>query len=238
MARKKKSYGQLVEEDSYCRNYNIEIWEKWNDDVKDPGYKYSSCDDVLKYINSNYKYYIYCKHDKDIWTPSDYEEKKEYMDEKGIKVGDHKQNHYQIFVHFTNARWKSTVAKELNIPFSCIIKANSYKGSVMYVIHENETEKYHYDVSEAKGTLIPELLKYIGLVRTEEEKSDEVMSLIFSRKYWTLKDLLTEINNRCLYSHFIRGYSLYKDIISEQREGVYFSDLVKNLNKEKEYPWN
>lgn len=234
MPKKKKSYADLVAEDSYCRNFNIEIWDKWDEDVKDPEYTYNSCSGVLKFIEEHYKYYIYCHHDKDIWTESDYSEKKDYMDSHDIHVGDHKQNHYQIFVKFTNPRYKSTIAKELNIPDSCIIKALSAKGSIMYIIHENEVDKWHYDISEARGTLIPELIKYIGLRIPEEDKSNEILDLIVLDRYWSMYKLTREINKRGLYSHFIRGYSLYRDILQEHREG----QLIDEIMKEKNYPWS
>lgn len=235
MARKKQSYADLVQEDSYCRNFNIEIWDKWDEDVKDPVYTYNSCSGVLKFIEENYKYYIYCHHDKDIWTQEDYEEKQSYMDDNDIKVGDHKQSHYQIFVKFTSARWKHTVAKELNIPSNCIMKAISEKGSIMYTIHEKEIYKHHYDVNEARGTLVYKLLKYIGEEVPEEDKSNEVLDLILSKSSWTLIDLLREINKRCLYSHFVRGFAIYSKILEDNNLGIYW---YQRKEQKGDLPWN
>lgn len=235
MARKKQSYSELIQEDSYCRNYNIEIWDSWDEDIKDPGYSYNSCSGVLKFIEEHYKYYIYCHHDKDIWTQEDYEEKKDYMDSHNIKVGDPKKPHYQIFVKFVNARWKSTVAKELNIPFNCLMKAKSEKGSILYTIHEKEIYKYHYDILEAKGTLVPKLFQLIGQNKSEEDKSDEVLDLILSKENWNLVDLVREINKRCLYSHFIRGFQMYYKVYESNNLG----DLWYQKKKERgDLPWS
>lgn len=235
MARKKQTYAELVQEDSYCRNYNIEIWDKWDNDVLNSDYEYNSCSGVLEFIEKHYKYYIYCHHDKDIWTQEDYEEKKDYMESHDIKVGDPKNPHYQIFVKFSSARWKHTVAKELNIPSSCIMKAISEKGSILYTIHEKEIYKHHYDWTEAKGTLVYKLLTLIGQERSEEDKSDEVLDLILSRNSWELVDLLREINKRCLYSHFCRGFAMYSRIIESNNMGVYYHHRKE---ESLDYPWN
>lgn len=235
MARKKQSYAELVNENSYCRNFNIEIWDKWDEDAKDPDYQFNSCSGVLDYIQKHYKYYIYCHHDKDVWTQEDLREKEDYMKEHNINVGDPKTPHYQIFVKFTNGRWKETVAKELNIPSNCIMKALSEKASILYVIHENEIEKYHYDILEAKGTLVPKLLKLCGNELTEEERSDEVIDLIMSKEQWNLVELMREINKRHLYSHFVRGFQIYYKIFEANNLG----DLWFVKQKEKgELPWS
>lgn len=49
----------------YNRRFLLELYDDWQ-----------NINEILNYIDINYRYYLRIKHDKDIWTQSDYEEKK------------------------------------------------------------------------------------------------------------------------------------------------------------------
>ena len=225
--KKKYNYLDLINEDSYCRNFNLEIYVSWNSDnlqelkEKDKcDYDYNTCDEILKFIEYNYISFGYILHDKDIWTYRDYEEKKEYMDSAGLKVGDIKKPHYHCTIKFKNPRYKSTVAKELGIPFNKIVRCLTVDGSLKYDLHIDEDDKYPYDIDEFKGPLKERLIKLCQKLISEEEKSNKVIDLIISQS-WSLPNLMREINKMGLYSHFIRGASIYKTMLEESNMGAY-----------------
>lgn len=211
MSKRKNDDIDLINENSYSRKFNLEIYEEWENSK-----------DIIKFIEEHYKQYAYIYHDKDIWTEEDYKHKEEYMNAHGYKIGDEKKPHYHAVVCFTNPRYKNTVAKELNIDSRFIVKTKKYRKSIEYLIHENEIDKYHYNFNEVKGPLLKDLLKFIRLEISEEDKSDEVINLILSKR-WYLPELVREINKRGLYVHFRQGFSIYKIIYEENNCGQYYS---------------
>lgn len=216
MARKTK---RIVTEDENfkTRNFRLEVYEDWDVD-EEKGYLDSS--DVLNNIRK-YNKFIGIRHDKDEWNYMDVEEKKEYCDSRGIKVGDLKKPHYHFVVKFENARFRSTLSKELGMPAKFIIPSYNYRKDVEYLIHLNEDDKYLYQVEEAFGPLVLDLKKFINKGIQEEDKSNLILDLILSRNNWNMYTLLREINRRGLYSTFRSGYSLYRDIFEEHNIGIY-----------------
>lgn len=240
--KKKYNYLELIEEDSYTRNFNLELYESWNTDnlkelqEKDKAeYNYNSCADILGFIEKNYTQYGYIKHDKDVWTIRDFEQKQQYMYDHNISVGDHKKPHYHVTIKFKNPRYKSTVAKELGIPYRSIVRCISVDNSIKYDLHLEEDDKYPYDIDEFHGPLKERLIKLCNKLVSEEDKSNEVIDLILSKNQWNLVELMWEINKRSLYSHFIRGFSVYKEILAANNMGDYWY-IKQELRKE--LPWS
>ena len=81
------------------------------------------------------------KHDKDVYDE----------DTEEHKAGEIEKEHYHFVLRFTNARYLSALAKTLGIEERFIQTARSYKGSVQYLVHMNDPEKYQYDTSELVG---------------------------------------------------------------------------------------
>lgn len=233
--RKKYNYLDLVKEDSYTRNFNLELYESWNtDDLKElkekdeAAYDYKTCNQILEFIEDNYTQYGYIKHDKDIWTFKDKDEKGDYMAEHGYEVGQTKKTHYHVTIKFKNPRYKSTVCKELGVPFDKVVRCVSVDGSLKYDLHLDEDDKWPYDLDEFKGPLKDRLAVLVAKSITEEERSNRIIDLIISQS-WKLPNLMREINKQGLYSHFIRGASVYKTILEESNMGMY-NDVEGSYN--------
>ena len=221
MARKKSSI--ILPDDNFrIRNFRIELYE---DQKKDNEKGLNNFDDTFFYILQNYddsprSQFLGIYHDKDSWSAKDYEEKQEYMDSRGIKVGDLKKPHYHFVVKFKEPRYRNTIAKELGIETRFILPCNDIKGAEDYCIHLNQPDKYLYDVNECFGSLKLDLIKRVNGTILEENRSDLILDLIMSHKSWNLYDFTREINKKGLYSTFRQGFSLYRSIIEEHNLGI------------------
>lgn len=227
MARKKYNYKELIEENSYTRKFSLEFYKEWD-----------NCEKILEFFEKNYQSYVYCLHDKDIWTYSDYEQKKEYMDSHNLKVGDSKKPHYHAIITFNNPRYKSTIINELSgtkdnwqYPNELIVKICDYEKMQRYETHEDEDDKFHYSFLDVrgKGQALQDYFKFLSKSRDEESRAGEVMELILSNKYPLLPQLVSAVCKRGLYSHFIRGYSMYKTMIEERNLGMYYDLDIDKL---------
>ena len=110
-----------------------------------------------------------------------------------------------------NPRYRDTLAKELSIDRKWITQCISFKKSLLYLIHFEENDKYHYPTDSCKGTLKLELMKLIQSTVFDEEKSNEILDIILTHPNITTVTLLREVNKRGLYSTYSRAYTLYKD---------------------------
>lgn len=229
--RKQISYTDLINENSYCRKFYIELYQDWDNYLN-----------IIKFIENSYQSYNYILHDKDVWTETDYSINSEYMDSKGINVGDVKKPHYHVIITFNNPRYKSTVIKELFRQYESVypdlfdtfkrnvIRILDYKKTERYQTHEDEDDKHHYDFTEVRGRgeAYEDYFKYLSINRSDESRSNEIIDLILSRNSWLLVELVREINKRSLYSCFIRGFGLYSRLLEENNIGLYYEYKSKN----------
>lgn len=64
---------------------------------------------------------------------------------------DAKNNHYHLYVEYENPRSFASVANDLHIPVNQLQGVISKKGILSYLTHDNEPDKYHYDLSEVES---------------------------------------------------------------------------------------
>lgn len=223
--RKSLNYVDLINENSYSRKFYIELYKDWE-----------NYENILLFIENHYQSYNFICHDRDVWTETDYSNNQEYMDSRGIKVGDVKKVHYHVIVTFNNPRYKSTLINELFSQYKRddvdlfdnfkrnVIKIIDYKKTQRYQTHEDEDDKIHYDFYEVKGKgqAYEDYYKFLSVNRSDESRSNEIVDLILSRKHWLLVELVREVNKRSLYSCFIRGFALYIRLFEDNNEGLYF----------------
>lgn len=217
MARKKQSI-ILDDNNFYIRNFRLEVYSDW---VHDDDNNFCSCEEVLNFIHSHYLLFLGIKHDKDTWTDSDFKEKSEYMLSHGYQVGDKKKTHYHFVVKFHNPRYRFTVARELGIPVRFVQPCNKYNKALEYLIHLNDIDKEPYNVDDTFGTLKMDLIKLVQGHVSDEYKSEQIIDIILSKRYWLLVDLVREVNKQGLYSTFRQGFSIYRDIYEQNNMGVY-----------------
>ena len=116
---------------------------------------------ALKKIEKSYDY-AYILHDKD-------------RDENG----NIKKSHYHVVIRFTNQKWNTSVAKELNIAENYLEEPRNFDNALMYLIHFNDVDKYQYNIDDVKGPLKKRLREKINSVdKTEGEKVFELIDYI------------------------------------------------------------
>lgn len=211
----KKNNDELINE--YSRNFIIEIYNEWD-----------NYNEIINYIKSHYKKYLYIVHDKDIWVESDYKLKKEYMDKNNIKVGDVKKIHTHIVVLFTNPRYRNTIANELNINLKWVQKCKkNYITNLQYLIHENDIDKYHYNTWECLGNneLLLELKRSINHKQLQERNIIDIIDLIGTYTgVINITEFTIEICKRGLYGTYRNSWSIIKEIIIEHNQGVFIKE--------------
>lgn len=93
--------------------------------------------------------------------------------------GEIKKEHWHVVIRFTNARWNTALAKDLGITPNYIEESQSFKKSLLYLIHYYEPEKYQYSIDCVYGPLKKVLQSYIiNEGKTEGEKVLEIFEEI------------------------------------------------------------
>lgn len=149
--------------------------------------------EVINYIEKNFKYYAYIEHEKD--------------DEV-------KKNHTHVLMHFDNKRYNTGVSKELGVPSNYIVNANLIPY-LRYLIHFDDEDKKQYSVDLVHGTLQLRLKEIISQdKKTETEQVSYIISFITdSKSFLSITDLsLFVLQNGC-YSAFRRNYLFFKDLV-------------------------
>lgn len=94
-------------------------------------------------------------------------------------AGELKKAHFHFILRCKNPRYKSGVAKELDIEPRFIDETSSLQASASYLLHYGDDTKYQYDASELVGCLKGEIIKYIN----SADKPSETECYYFVRDY-------------------------------------------------------
>lgn len=185
------------------RNFNLLLYPN-----EDPTHA-----SALEYIQSNYRYASIC-HSRDTFTEADEKTNPEH------KAGTLKKPHTHVVVQFTQARWRSALAKELGIPENYIDRCRSLESSLRYLVHADHSDKVQYETSEVAGPLKVVLDKCLMNV-TEDERILQICAL--------LDDFVTPVSvsafvrlvcERGYYSDFRRSASVFLRLIQEHNEAL------------------
>ena len=192
----------------YERIYEIILYEGEEDLL----HKYLSELDKCKYA--------YILHDKD---------KKE--------DGEPKKKHLHLILWFDREKSINALSKEFGVPVNRIKWKADIFGTLQYLVHKNDSNKYQYDeksiVSDIEG-----LHEYLYPV--EKQKIDETDDLRLIMNYIQnhIESIrLYDIYRFCLdngcWSSYRRNYSIIKDILIEERyiEKRRFTHMLYEDNK-------
>lgn len=153
---------------------------------------------ALEKIKKEYDY-IYIVHDRDVY-----------------ENGELKKSHTHVILRFHNSHWNTALSKDLEISENYIEASKSYKNNLLYLIHFNEPDKTHYEVSECKGNLVKDLKKYLHEnSMQEEEKLLQLLDII--DKCSSLRDIVEISIENGFYSDLRRNYSIIKDLFHEKQ---------------------
>lgn len=156
-----------------------------------------------------------------------------YHDKDIKEDGTPKKPHYHMILWFDREKSINQVSKMFNFPINRIDwKADIY-GTIQYLIHKNDTNKYQYDASTIQ-TNIENISEY--LYPKKEEKPSETDDLRVIMTYiqnhitgLRLYDIYCFcIDNDC-WSSYRRNYSIIKDILMEERYIDKEHKLVRTL---------
>lgn len=136
--------------------------------------------------------------------------------------GNIKKEHIHLLIFFNNARWGSSILKEINIDNPNLIQFRDNKvESIRYLIHADNKNKYQYNVCDIDSNINIEIYfsskddetKDISLII--EYISDYVGIINFYQIYYFV------IENNC-WSTYRRNYSIIKDLMIEHN--YYFTN--------------
>lgn len=159
---------------------------------------------ALQYIEQHFNSYAYICHDRD-----------------KDNQGELKKSHTHIVLQFNNAKWKNSLAEELNITSNYIEKSRSLEKSLLYLIHFNDSDKEEYFLKEVKGPLTSKL--DLLLLKKNSSEEDIIISLldyIKSQDYLTITEFVTFTCSCGLYSYYRRSQSTFKTIIEEHNYNI------------------
>lgn len=107
---------------------------------------HAACIEKLKTGGYNYAAIL---HDKDIY-------------EDGEHKGELKKPHWHIVIKFSNAVWNVPTAKDLGIEPNYLQKCSSLDGSLLYLVHEGNPDKYQYELKDVFGPLAVRLASLLA----------------------------------------------------------------------------
>ena len=173
---------------------------------------------ALKKIEKSYDY-AYILHDKD-------------CDENG----NIKKPHYHVVIRFTNQKWNSSVAKELNIAENYLEEPRNFDNALMYLIHFNDEDKYQYNIDDVKGPLKKRLREKINCVdKTEGEKVFDLIDYIENQEN-IIK--VTEFAKYCAingyWAEFRRSGMIFCKMIEEHNSNLNSKTSIELLKKNQE----
>lgn len=86
------------------------------------------------------------------------------------KAGEFKKPHYHVVIKFENARYKSSLAKELGIEDNYIQLCTNVRSALLYLIHFRDYDKYLYKIEDVSGPLKSDLILFIAKEEKDENK--------------------------------------------------------------------
>lgn len=153
---------------------------------------------LLKELKSKYNY-AYIIHDKD--TNDD---------------GSLKKEHIHLLLFFNNARWGSSILKEIKIDNPNLIEFKENKASaIQYLIHSNNTDKFQYNMADIESDIDIDI--YFNKYKDNETKDisiiyDYIVNYVGILTYSTLYFYCV---SNSLWSSYRRNYSIIKDLVLE-----------------------
>lgn len=135
------------------------------------------------------------------------------------KAGDLKKSHFHFVVKFSNPRYKSGVAKELDIEERFVDITKNFKSSTRYLLHYGDDEKYQYSPDDLVGRLKSEVLKLLDDKPSETQQALSIYDYIQSNsRFITKSELYLWACQNGYFSCYRRCYSVIIDILYEHNE--------------------
>ena len=172
---------------------------------------------ALEYIKSMCDDFAFVLHNKD-----------EFLESQDIKclevdelLDNHilKKEHYHVVLKFQNKRYKSAIAKEFGIEEKFIRTCN-LDGSLLYLVHFDDEDKYQYSVDDVHGTLKLRLQKLIA--NRGKDEDTKVLDLLDHIDATTTTISISYFSRYCasngMWDVYRRGASIFNACIFEHNQ--------------------
>lgn len=151
--------------------------------------------DLIKKYN-----YAYILHDKDKY-----------------ETGELKKSHYHLLLFFDNARWGTSILKEISIDNTNLIEFRENKASaIQYLVHSNNLDKYQYNYLDINSNI--DLDIYFNNIKNKEDSDISIIYdfIINYSGYLHFSTLYYYCVSNGLWSTYRRNYSIIKDLLLER----------------------
>lgn len=135
--------------------------------------------------------------------------------------GSPKKPHYHLVLTKSTANGYASpskiriVAKQLGIPFNYVQRCNSLKGSIIYLTHEEESDKVVYSRDEIICSDPQKLARYFSGI-DDTDMAKEIVTFIISSHCNSVSQCASWALEQGYYSAFRRGFAIFNSIIREQ----------------------
>ena len=154
-----------------------------------------------------------------------------------VETGEIKKAHWHVVLSLGNSasgRYASGIAKELGITENYVQICKNKKGSLRYLLHIDDNEKYQYNIDEVKGCLKAELVKTMA---DEESECVKVSILIEYIEKSTKKISVMEFSKFCVktgyWDVFRRSSSIFLKMIDDHNQQIAFQEAREDWENQQ-----
>lgn len=159
-----------------------------------------TCNDVLDRLqNWGFPEWAYILHDRD-----------------KTEVGELKKPHYHLILRKTSPTSLITVARQLGIPSNYVQPIKNWKRMVKYLVHDENTDKFQYEVEEIISS-DSKLIQSYFREEDETEQAGRILSFILDADIINYSILAQWCIANDLYATFRRNASMWSNIIRERQ---------------------
>ena len=165
--------------------------------------------EVLSVAEKSLDEYTYILHDKDV----------------DRETGEILKPHIHLLWKYQDQRSLKVVSEEMGLPQNMIEKIHSYNSSLIYLIHEKNSDKYQYPEEAVKGSAmgLAAFQKAIRQYRIKERSEDiRILDIVNLINEWNgrikYRELITECCNRGWFSDLRRSGYLIQKIVAEHND--------------------
>lgn len=154
--------------------------------------------ELLNQLTSKYNY-AYIIHDKD-------------KNDDGTL----KKEHIHLLLFFKNARWGSSILKEIIIDNPNLIEFRENKvNAVQYLVHSNNLDKFQYEITDIVSDI--DVSIYFNKFKDDETKDVSILYDYITNYvgYLYYNQLYYYAVSNNLWSSYRRNYLILKDLVNE-----------------------
>lgn len=136
-----------------------------------------------------------------------------------------KKEHIHLLIFFKNARWGTSILKEIKIDNSNLIEFKENKSdAISYLIHSNNRDKYQYDYNNIISDI--DISIYFNKFKNEESKDIAIIYdfIINYVGYLNFHVLYYYCVSNNLWSTYRRNYSIIKDLLNEHNYDLTYKE--------------